>query len=718
MSLLRFKVYLLFFISLCCFSFVKAQDEKKTPNPTENTETFDDDAIKISSNLIQTGVTVLDKKGEFVDGLRQEDFEIRVDGKPIPISFFEYFGTKSQIVEKTTQSGATVDGTKNIAPSNRERRGRNVIFVVDDLHLSFDSNRRTRDLILKFIDQKVEPEDLIAIVSPSGKVGFLQQFTSDKMVLREAVGRLLNSRDNSSSDRLTPPMSLYEAQLIDRRDPQVTDVFASLLIKEMGPMDMESAREAVRQRARSALQNANVVSINTYNTLEQSIRRSAQLPGRKTVFFISDGFLLDVTNTQASYRLQRITDAAARANAVIYSFDAKGLEAGFPDNTSQSYRVQSGERFELGDPLNTLAEETGGKFIQNTNDLQTEVIKAFDETSVYYLLAWEPDTEDVQSEKLKRIEVGVKNRPDLKVRLQSGYLNEKKIVKTSTTQPAQPSVPSAEQELRSSALSQIPVRGLPTFLALNYLDSQGEPNSLSIALKIKSEAVEFVPQGNKSVASVALLGYIYDADGKRVGGFSKVAVQELNTVDKNLVKSDRSDIFYNYKIGLKPGLYQIRAAARDEKSGTLGSVAQWIKIPDLAARKLALSSLLLGENSDSKKRQSSEPNIAGSEISVDRSFTKNSQLRYLIFIYNAALGKSGSKVPDVTIQTQVFRGKNVLMESPARPVSFEGQDITRIPYAAEIALNGLPAGHYVLQVSVQDRVGKTGAVQQVSFEIK
>ena len=717
MSYIRIKVWLLLFIGLGCFAFVNAQEDKKTPDPNVNTETSDDEVLKISSNLIQTGLTVLDQKGQFVNGLRQEDFELRVDGKTVPISFFEYNSAKSATDEKKTQSNPTTDGAKNNVLTNPERRGRNVIFVVDDLHLSFDSNRRTRDLILKFIDQKVEPEDLVAIVSPSGKVGFLQQFTNDKMVLKEAVGRLLNSRDTSSSDRQSPPMSLYEAQLIDRRDPQVTDVFANLLIAELGPMDIETAREIVRQRARSALQNAAVISINTYNTLEQSIRRSAQLPGRKTVFLISDGFLLDVTNTQASYRLQRITDAAARANAVIYSFDANGLEAGFPDNTSRSYSVQSGERFELGDPLNVVAEETGGKFIKNTNDLQGEVIKAFEETSVYYLLAWQPDAEDVQSEKLKRIEVTVKNRPELKVRLQSGYLNEKKIVKTSSTKPVQTSAPTPEQELRSAALSQIPIRGLSTFLALNYLDSQSEPNSLSIALKIKSESVEFVTEGSKSVANVALLGYIFDADGKRIGGFSKTAVQELGTVDKNLVKTDRSDIFYNYKIGLKAGLYQVRVAARDEKAGTLGSAVQWIKIPDLASRKLALSSLLIGEKTDTKERQSSEPNIAGAEISVDRIFTKNSQLRYIIFIYNAGRGKSGA-TPDVTIQTQIFRGKTVLMDSPARPVSSEGQDPARLAYAAEISLNTLPAGRYTLQVSVQERTGKNSAVQQVGFEIK
>src|SRR6185436_7946661 len=110
---------------------------------------------------------------------------------------------------------------------------------------------------------------------------------------------------------------------------------------------------------------AAAINRGTYSTLEQAVRSSSQLPGRKTVFFISDGFLLDPSNSDSSYRMRRIIDAAARTDAVIYSIDAKGLEAGFPEGTTGSslvgFRVQSGERFERQDGLNLVAAETGGR---------------------------------------------------------------------------------------------------------------------------------------------------------------------------------------------------------------------------------------------------------------------------------------------------------------------------------------------------------------------
>ena len=47
------------------------------------------DVIRISTELVQSHVTVLDKKGSFVTGLRPDQFQVQVDGKPQNVSFFE-----------------------------------------------------------------------------------------------------------------------------------------------------------------------------------------------------------------------------------------------------------------------------------------------------------------------------------------------------------------------------------------------------------------------------------------------------------------------------------------------------------------------------------------------------------------------------------------------------------------------------------------------------
>src|SRR5687767_11672315 len=47
-----------------------------------------DDVIRISTDLVQVGVSVLDRNGRFVEGLTKEDFEMKVDGKLVDVGFF------------------------------------------------------------------------------------------------------------------------------------------------------------------------------------------------------------------------------------------------------------------------------------------------------------------------------------------------------------------------------------------------------------------------------------------------------------------------------------------------------------------------------------------------------------------------------------------------------------------------------------------------------
>jgi VWFA-related protein len=709
-----------------CAVAARAQDERKPAPPAEESE---DEVVRVNADLIQTGVAVFDKKGRFVGGLGLEDFELSVDGKPVSISFFEpSAGRGREGAEAKVARDVTGPGASAVAAAEPAGRGRNILFVVDDLHLSFESHYRVRKLISRFIEQEMRPEDTAVVVSTTGKIGFLQQFTDDPAVLRAAVARLVYARDRSANDRTGAPMTEYEALLISQFDIQVTDIFAAY---ESGG-DLEARRSVVRSRAASVLAYAASINRGVYSTLEQAIRSASQLAGRKVVFFISDGFLLDPANSDSSYRMRRITDAAARTNAVVYSLDAKGLDAGFPEGTTGGspgvgFRVQSGERYERQDGLSQLARETGGRFIRNTNDLQTGLTKSIEEATQYYLLAWRPDDGRGGSEKLRKIEVRVRNRPDLQVRVQGGYLDkqsaapadEKSKAAGKSGKNAQAPLSPADRQLNAAAGALVPARSLPVSLTVGYLDLPNEGMSVYIASQIKSEAVEFTPrEGGGAQASVDLLGLVYDSDGKRAGFF-----RELLTVDASgaaLSKPSGQAIVHNHRTRLKPGLYQIRVAARDAKSGRVGSAVQWVEVPDLSKRRLALSSLILSEKAGGgrAKQGDNEGEDADVRVMVDRRIRRTSQLRYMVFIYNAARGEAGTAVPDVTIQTQLLRGNSVVLTTPARPISTEGQDPARLAYAAEISLASLPAGRYELRTLVQDRAAKSDSTQRVSFQVE
>jgi hypothetical protein len=175
-------------------------------------------------------------------------------------------------------------------------------------------------------------------------------------------------------------------------------------------------------------------------------------------------------------------------------------------------------------------------------------------------------------------------------------------------------------------------------------------------------------------------------------------------------------VIYTHKLPLKPGIYQVRVAARDDQSGRVGSAAQWIEIPELAGKQLTLSSLLLGGQfiGSGQKQAGGQEQV---QFSVDRRFARGAHLNFLTIVYNAT--RAGSGAPELEAQIKISRDGKAIVSSPLRKIPFDAAgDAARIPYGADIALQTLPAGRYLLQVTVFDRAAKTSAMQQISFEIQ
>src|SRR5262252_8203852 len=130
----------------------------QTPSPTPPQPPADD-VILINTELVQTGVMVFDKKGGFVRNLKPEQFELTVEGKPQPITFFEQvLAGSSREVRLFSREAAEPDSL----PVN-QTRGRTIVFFIDDLHLSLDSLGRTRKALSQFIDNEMTENDQVAI---------------------------------------------------------------------------------------------------------------------------------------------------------------------------------------------------------------------------------------------------------------------------------------------------------------------------------------------------------------------------------------------------------------------------------------------------------------------------------------------------------------------------------------------------------------------------
>jgi VWFA-related protein len=678
-----------------------------------------DDVVRVFTDLVQTDVMVFDKQGRFVKGLARENFELRIDGKVKPIQSFEQIAAGSN--EETQLAAAR--GSVGVTPTRPVPldRGRTVFFYVDDFHLDLAGLTASRKVISNFIEREMGQNDQTAISCATGQIGFLQQLTDNRTVLNAALNRL-SPRSYSVRDSDRPPMSEYEAMLIDRHDSDVLEFFVDETLRLNPGLSRDFATEMVRGRAEAIESQAAVFTNNTLIGLERLARSAKAVPGRKVVFLLSDGFFVENSKSDAMGRLRQVTSAAARSGVVIYSLDTRGLVADLNtassdrafDPSGRLDRATHGELSATQDGLNALAVDTGGRAIFNTNDLSQGIGPALAETSVYYLLAWKPDNQGQKPGRFRKIEVRVADRPELTVRVRRGFfdVDPSPPAAAKTTSDSSKTVAT---KMKESILAAYPQGDLPITLGLDYYDVLGQGSTLSTSVQVPGEFLVFGPQDGKIQAVVDLTGVFFNDRGMAAGTF----VERLVTTAPSLEASRdfRRNLTYTYPAKLAAGLYQVRVAARDAKSGRIGSAHEWIEIPDLSKNKLTTSSLLIGERPESTLTNVSDAIDIPVSLSVSHRFKREANLRLLIFTYNAAVSPTEQK-PDLAVQVQLLRDDQPVITTSLRKIKTEGvPDLTRIPYAAEVPLSDLSPGRYVLQVSVIDRVAKQSFSQHTHFDI-
>jgi VWFA-related protein len=551
--------------------------QNKTPQQQPS-----DDVVRVNTELVQTDVTVVDKRGRLVDNLTADQFELLVDDKPQPIALFDRITANPA---KDIKTDVEVSRSVPHAPS-----GRVILFFVDDQHLAPDSMVRTRKALSDFVNRGVRKDDLVAITSSSGQIGFLQQFTDDPDVLQLAVARL-NYRGNTKSDMDNPPMPEYMALKINDGDEAAISYFVTEMMKQnclkvngetICLIDTHAARNLVQQRARQITTQTIPETTNTLLMLQGLMRTAAQLPRRKTLFLISDGFYLNDKQTGSQDRIKKITDAAGRAGVVIYTMDARGLVSDALDVTNQrpseseGLTVAStiGEIAASQDGLNALARDTGGQAFRNTNKPMAQWIdEILTATSTYYLLAWRPGNDEQRKRKFDHLTVRIKDRPDLVVRLRRGYFKSAPLpILTVSHKTDKNSVKAHEDDMRLLIDSPLPVNEIATELSADIYQMPGVGTRVVGTLKIDRESLTFDVVDGKQAADVDIGGILYDDKGKPKTSF----VGRIRVYGD--ASGNNTPAIYRFQSWLAPGLYQVRVGIRDVRTGRSGSAMKWVRV--------------------------------------------------------------------------------------------------------------------------------------------
>ena len=341
------------------------------------------DVVRITTNLVQVDAVVTDKSGKVVTDLKPEEVQIFEDGRQQKITHFTYYVAESAPGEKPTKP-VTVDKNAPPVPPSRLRPEdirRTIALVVDDLGLSFESTYYVRRALKKFVDEQMQPGDLVAIIRTSGGMGALQQFTADKRQLNAAIERVKWNAIGRSG----------------------VGAFAAIEPPTPGPggADIDTFNEEANQTRQD------MFAVGTLGAISYVVKGLKTLPGRKSILLISDGFRIynldDPTrNYLAREKLNRLIDEAGRASVVIYTMNATGLQTlGFTAaddlsgrDTQQLQDAMTSRRnaaFETQAGLDFLARQTGGIPIRNTNDLSGGIKRVMEDQKGYYLIGYRPE---------------------------------------------------------------------------------------------------------------------------------------------------------------------------------------------------------------------------------------------------------------------------------------------------------------------------------------
>ena len=589
---------------VCAITLLPAVFAQTKSRPSAEAQ---DNIIRVNTDLVQTDLMVFDKQGHFVDGLKGDQFALKIDNKPVAISFFERVTAGNVTVDQASISSSSAQPQAGKLPSSQKVssaivRGRTVIFFVDDLHLAPASLVRTRKALLDFIERGMADNDQVAITSSSGQIGFLQQFTGDRFALRAAVARLNYRAGPGKQDTLEPPMSEYIALKIREGDEASISYYVSEMMKQEcvhlpgGGISCNMLPQAMRQlvieRATMVTTQTAPDTFNTLTLLDGLMRSAAQLPGRKLVFMISDGFYLSEQTMASRNKIRKVTDAAGRAGVVIYTLDARGIVGENLEVTND--RPVDGGAFTTGltgdhiaasqDGLNALARDTGGRAFRNTNaPMSAFVDQVLDETANYYLLAWRPDNDEQKRGKFNHIEVSIIDRPDLTVRLRSSYFKSAPLPILSLKKKTEKDPEKArDDDMRLVIDAPVTQTQIPTKLDLRLNQMPGVGTQVAASIEMNREALSFDVKDGKQAAEVDIGGIFYDDKGKPVDSF--VGRLRVFPVPEEAPAEKQKQAIYGFRAWLPPGLYQVRVAVRDVSSGRLGSDMQWIEIPKLEGK--------------------------------------------------------------------------------------------------------------------------------------
>jgi VWFA-related protein len=660
--------------------------------------------FKVESKLVIVNVSVKDKSGKPLTTLKKEDVEIYEDGVKQNLAVFELERLSNELLAPVAAAPAApvtlierppagqAVTTAVAATPVRHQDKRLVALFFDFSNMPQEDQLRARDAAVDFITKQMTASDLVSIMAYGNRFDVLEDFTADrdrllsrlqKMATGEGAG-LAGTADTSA----------------DPSDDSGTFV-------------------------------ADDTEFNVFNTdrklsaLEDATKKLAPYPEKKALIYFASG--LTLTGLENQSQLRATVNAAVRANVSFYPVDARGLSAESPVGAASQASgrgtgaftgaTQTQRRSSVTgsqDTLYTLASDTGGKALVDSNDLSLGIRQAQEDISSYYILGYY-SSNSAEDGKFRKIQVKLASKElqaSAKVDFRNGYYASKVFAKFTSGDK--------ERQLEEALTLGDPVSELPLALEVDYFRVAQNRYLVPISVKIPGSVLALAKKGGKQSTDFDFIGQVREAtSGRLVTGVGDNIPVKLSDTDASQL--EHRYVQYDTGLTVAPGKYNLKFLVRENQFGKMGTFETNFVVPDLTASKdLRMSSVILSSqkedvkaavgSADSDKRAlANHPLIQNGQKtvpSITRVFRKDQTLFVYFEVYDPATD-AASKTPSLSAQVELLQGaRKALTSMPERQEKMTPNRPGVTSFSFQMPLAKLAAGQYTAQINVIDEAGK------------
>ncbi len=662
-----------------------------------------DYTFRSESDLVLVNVTVKDKSGKFVPGLKPDNFTILEDNKPQKIVSFDVENVDAMPPLKVAQanplpegaSGQTnpvsaADTSSQFASQFKDRRL--IVLFFDLSAMEPDEIDHAVTSAEHYLEAQMAPADLVSIVSLGSSLLVNQDFTADRALLKKQLDEFSSGTGQGFEEGSTGTTEGTP----DTGQPFTADD------TEYNIFNTDRRLEALRSVA----------------------EQLAYVQQKKSLIYFSSG--MDRTGIENQSELRAAVNAAVRSNLAIYTMDMRGLQAlvagGEAQNASlRGVSAYSGQatlnalnsNFTTQETLVTLASDTGGRAFLDSNDFSKIFTGVQQDTSTYYLLGYH-STNPARDGRYRRIVVK-SSVPGVKIDYRRGYYAPADYQHATKDDK--------ERQLEEELASELPATDLPLYLGIAYFRLEGNKFFVPISLVVPGSQIPFVRSSDRDKTTLDVIGMVLDNEHhplNRIRDTVKLALSTSAEVQKKNVQ-------YDTGMSLLSGKYHLKFVVRENQTGRMGSFETDIEVPELKAQPMKMSSVVLANQIQPAKVKKNELNPLvhdGSEIipNITHVFSAAQHLFLYYEVYDpakpatteSARGRETERDQDKNSKAGIrllsnvafFQGKSKAYESSLVELTeLNARERKAAVFQLDVPLASLKPGFYTCQVNVIDDAG-------------